>query len=78
MNDSAAPKLMSTAFGARVPLRRRSTVTTLGHRTGFITREMNRSSNANAILRQDLDNFRRVRTNSNHRCRSQTHAAFTK
>ena len=77
MIDSAAPKLMSTAFGARVPLRRSGTVTALGHRTGFITREMNRFSNANEILGQDLDISRLVRMNSNHRCRSETHAAFT-
>ena len=77
MIHSAAPNLISTAFGARVPLRRCGTVTALGHRTGFITREMSRFSNANEILEQDLDISRRVRTNSNHRCRSETHAAFT-
>ncbi len=74
---SAAPKLMSTAFGVRVSLRRDGTVTVSGHRTGLITREMNLFSNANEILGYDLEIFRRIPTNSNHRCHSETHAAFT-
>ena len=74
---STGPKTMSTAFGARVPLRRFGTVTAPGHRTGFIARETNRFSNANEILAQDLEISRRVGTNSNHRCRSEVPAAFT-
>ena len=74
---STAPKTMSTAFGARVPLRRCGTVTAPDHRTGFFARETNRISNANEILGQDLEISRRVGTNSNHRGRSEVHAAFT-
>lgn len=74
---STAPKTMSTAFGDRVPLRRCDTVAAPGDRTGFTAREMNRFSNANDILGQDLEISHRARTNSNRRCRSEVHAAFT-